>query len=196
MGDLLEAGPGGDPMSPRKGYVKPTSEDAQHHPHVLLRHRPGQYPPLAGSRPALLQSGSLGGWQPQRPFTRARNLPPERCANTASLGGNAAVLRRNCTGVVMVFPLQSRAFGYVPLQAFPRSFRFVVPGPTGLPPRPSGFCPLCKGDTANARLRAGRWCFLPCSRARCVGQALVAVCSAHGLDDAVGVLDGWLDSHD
>jgi hypothetical protein len=28
------------------------------------------------------------------------------------------------------------------------------------------------------------------------GQALVAVCSAHGLDDAVGVLDGWLDSHD
>jgi hypothetical protein len=28
------------------------------------------------------------------------------------------------------------------------------------------------------------------------GRALVAVCSAHGLDDAVGVLDGWLDSHD
>jgi hypothetical protein len=28
------------------------------------------------------------------------------------------------------------------------------------------------------------------------GQALVAVCSAHGLDDAVGVLDAWLDAHD
>jgi hypothetical protein len=27
-------------------------------------------------------------------------------------------------------------------------------------------------------------------------QALVAVCSAHGLDDAVGVLDAWLDTHD
>jgi hypothetical protein len=26
------------------------------------------------------------------------------------------------------------------------------------------------------------------------GQALVAVCSAHGLDDAVGVLDAWLDA--
>jgi hypothetical protein len=28
------------------------------------------------------------------------------------------------------------------------------------------------------------------------GQALVTVCSAHGLDDAVGVLDGWLGTHD
>jgi hypothetical protein len=28
------------------------------------------------------------------------------------------------------------------------------------------------------------------------GQALVAVCSAHGLDDAVGVLDAWLDARD
>jgi hypothetical protein len=28
------------------------------------------------------------------------------------------------------------------------------------------------------------------------GQALVAVCSAHAHDDAVGLLDGWLDSHD
>jgi hypothetical protein len=26
------------------------------------------------------------------------------------------------------------------------------------------------------------------------GQALVAVCGAHGLDDAVGVLDAWLDA--
>jgi hypothetical protein len=26
------------------------------------------------------------------------------------------------------------------------------------------------------------------------GQALVAVCSAHGLDDVVGVLDVWLDA--
>jgi hypothetical protein len=28
------------------------------------------------------------------------------------------------------------------------------------------------------------------------GQALVAVCGTHGLDDAVGVLDAWLDAHD
>jgi hypothetical protein len=28
------------------------------------------------------------------------------------------------------------------------------------------------------------------------GQALVAVCSAHGLDDAVAVLDAWLEAHD
>lgn len=28
------------------------------------------------------------------------------------------------------------------------------------------------------------------------GQALVAVCSARGLDDAVRVLDAWLDAHD
>jgi hypothetical protein len=28
------------------------------------------------------------------------------------------------------------------------------------------------------------------------GQALVAVCGAHGLDDAVGVLDAWLDARD
>jgi hypothetical protein len=28
------------------------------------------------------------------------------------------------------------------------------------------------------------------------GQALVAVCSAHHLDDAVGVLDAWLDGRD
>jgi hypothetical protein len=28
------------------------------------------------------------------------------------------------------------------------------------------------------------------------GQALVAVCSAHGLDDAVGILDAWLDARD
>jgi hypothetical protein len=28
------------------------------------------------------------------------------------------------------------------------------------------------------------------------GQALVAVCSAHGLDDAAGVLDAWLGAHD
>jgi hypothetical protein len=27
-------------------------------------------------------------------------------------------------------------------------------------------------------------------------QALVAVCGTHGLDDAVGVLDAWLDAHD
>jgi hypothetical protein len=27
-------------------------------------------------------------------------------------------------------------------------------------------------------------------------QALAAVCSAHNLDDAVGVLDAWLDAHD
>jgi hypothetical protein len=26
------------------------------------------------------------------------------------------------------------------------------------------------------------------------GQALAAICSAHGLDDAVGVLDRWLDA--
>lgn len=28
------------------------------------------------------------------------------------------------------------------------------------------------------------------------GQALVGTCDAHGLDDAVGVLDAWLDAHD
>jgi hypothetical protein len=28
------------------------------------------------------------------------------------------------------------------------------------------------------------------------GQALVAICDAHGLDDAVRVLDTWLDAHD
>jgi hypothetical protein len=28
------------------------------------------------------------------------------------------------------------------------------------------------------------------------GQALAAVCGSHGLDDVVGVLDGWLDAHD
>jgi hypothetical protein len=28
------------------------------------------------------------------------------------------------------------------------------------------------------------------------GQALVAVCGAHGLDDAVGVLDAWLDARE
>ena len=28
------------------------------------------------------------------------------------------------------------------------------------------------------------------------GQALAAVCGANGLDDAVGVLDGWLDAND
>jgi hypothetical protein len=28
------------------------------------------------------------------------------------------------------------------------------------------------------------------------GQALVAVCSAHGLDEVVGVLDAWLEAHD
>jgi hypothetical protein len=27
------------------------------------------------------------------------------------------------------------------------------------------------------------------------GQALGAVCGAHGLDDSVGVLDAWLDAH-
>ena len=27
-------------------------------------------------------------------------------------------------------------------------------------------------------------------------QALVAVCGTHGLDDAVAVLDAWLDAHD
>jgi hypothetical protein len=26
-------------------------------------------------------------------------------------------------------------------------------------------------------------------------QALIAICSTHGLDDAVGVLDAWLDAH-
>jgi len=28
------------------------------------------------------------------------------------------------------------------------------------------------------------------------GQALVAVCDLHGLDDVAGVLDAWLDAHD
>jgi hypothetical protein len=28
------------------------------------------------------------------------------------------------------------------------------------------------------------------------GRALVAVCSAHGLDDTVGVLDAWLDARE
>jgi hypothetical protein len=46
---------------------------------------------------------------------------------------------------------------------------------------------------------------LPCGRtlhalsgpgARGGGQALVAVCTAHGLDDAVGVLDAWLEARD
>ena len=32
--------------------------------------------------------------------------------------------------------------------------------------------------------------------ARGGGQALLAVCSAHGLDDAVGVLGAWLDAQD
>lgn len=26
------------------------------------------------------------------------------------------------------------------------------------------------------------------------GQALVAICDVHGLDDAVGILDAWLDA--
>jgi hypothetical protein len=28
------------------------------------------------------------------------------------------------------------------------------------------------------------------------GQALAAICSAHGLDDVVGVLDSWLNAHE
>ena len=28
------------------------------------------------------------------------------------------------------------------------------------------------------------------------GQALIATCDLHGLDDVVGVLHGWLDAHD
>jgi hypothetical protein len=28
------------------------------------------------------------------------------------------------------------------------------------------------------------------------GQALVAICEVHGLDDVVGVLDAWLEAHD
>jgi hypothetical protein len=28
------------------------------------------------------------------------------------------------------------------------------------------------------------------------GQALVAICDSHGLDDAVGVLDTWLNARD
>jgi hypothetical protein len=28
------------------------------------------------------------------------------------------------------------------------------------------------------------------------GQALAAVCSAHRLDDALGVLEAWIDAHD
>jgi hypothetical protein len=53
---------------------------------------------------------------------------------------------------------------------------------------------LLRGDLEVSRL--GEAYGSRAAPARGGGQTLTAICDVHGLDGAVGVLDGWLDSYD
>jgi hypothetical protein len=57
-------------------------------------------------------------------------------------------------------------------------------------------CAEARLTLTEAQLAVAALDALPGAGALAGGQALVAICDAHGLDDAVGVLDGWLSARD
>jgi hypothetical protein len=67
---------------------------------------------------------------------------------------------------------------------------------TAAPRWHSRLCAEARLTLAEVQLAVAALDALAGPRAVAGGQALVALCEAHGLDDVVGVLDGWLSARD
>ena len=154
-------------------------------------HLPAQCPPLAGSRPALLASGptsdSLGPWE--HAFVTSQGSAYSQFKR--ALDRRNFLLAWTTAAELPKVPLAD-ALSLLLLALDQQPWRFE----TAAPRWHARLCHEARLTLPDAQLALAALQALSCPGAVGGGQALVAVCDVHGLDDVVGVLNAWLDARE